>query len=181
MSGWGNAAKAADSFRPQGRYFKLDDGKKAQVLFLGDPMVRFSRWESGSSVVEPGPVNGAGPRYLAVVFNIGAGICQQIEMSPTVFKQVTEEIADSPDPSRLIVRLKRTGLGKETTYSVMETGKVDDGKYREAQQADNARDWALDDLEGIMSIDAALALLDGDKLDPHPGPAPAAADEETPF
>lgn len=182
--GWNNATKAADSFRPQGRYFKLDDGKKAKLLFLGEPMVRFSRWADGRSVVESGPVNGAGPRYISVVYNLDAGICQQMEMSPTVFRQVGEEIGAAPDPSKLVVNIKRTGLGKETTYSVMEAGQVDEQRYREAGQADMARDWDIGDLEGIMTLDEALALAGDEpsKLSASPPPASGAApDDDIPF
>lgn len=105
-----------------GKYIRLkNDGDKAKVVVMGDPMERWA-YRDASGNVANGSADQAKAHadhwvsYMVPVYDTEHKIPAILDMSPGLFKDLCGFFEDFSTDR--IVLIKRTGLGKNTSWSV---------------------------------------------------------------
>lgn len=128
----GQRAKQRDDQRKKsgGRWVKLSDGDQMDFVLLGEPHVRFKRWDQslGKSVDAGGPGGDAKVFYTFNVWDVGEQSVRVLELNERWFLALYEDHIDE-DGSCNIFRIKRKGTGTSTEYKF----KTVAGKQDEAQ------------------------------------------------
>lgn len=164
--GWGNLGSAANAATNNGgRYLKLTDGCRFELLLMSEPYTKEVTWSDGRTSV----------RFAAVVYcTDDPSGAQQLEFGAGVAKDLARELKGQ-DPSKTKVMVSRTGSGKtDTRYTVARLGKATAEELADAKVADAGRMWDLSE-DGWVPLDDAA---------PKPKPATPAADvpdEDVPF
>lgn len=173
--GWSNLKSAASRASGNGgRYLKLSDGDRYELLFMCPPHQKEVTWPDGRTSV----------RFAARVYATSdpAGV-QQLEFGPGVARDLADELAGQ-DPGTTKVMIRRTGSGKtDTRYTVARMGQASADEIKAAQEADEDRTWDLTE-DGWWELEGSS--------EPAPKAAPAAAnaprssdipeqDEDIPF
>ncbi len=132
---WGNLESAANSGNG-GRYLKLKDGSRFELLLISDPFTKEVTWGDGRT----------SQRFACVVYctDSPAG-AQQLEFGPGVARKLSGELKGQ-DPRKVKVMVKRTGSGKtDTEYTVARLGSASLDEITAAKVADADRLWDLEE------------------------------------
>lgn len=151
--GWSSLGRAANSASNGGRYLKLTDGSRYELLMLGPPHQKEVTWQDGRTSI----------RFAAVVYCTDSPSgAQQFEFGPGVARDLAAELTGH-DETATKVMVSRKGSGKtDTRYTVARIGKATKEEVRAASVADADRTWELAE-EGWWPLEDAA-----------PAPAPAA-------
>lgn len=159
--GWGAATKLAKQ-SGGGKFLRLEDGDRCQVVVMSEPHVKYVIWdqEQGKSVqVAPGQGK---PRFFLSVYNVGQKAPQILEMSGRVFEDVSKELEGAGYES--ILTIKRSGTGKDTRYAILASGQPDAA------------------LRAALEVEAdPFDLVDEVGAEPVPEPGADAAPSDVPF
>ena len=165
--GWdtlGAAANAAGG--NSGRYLKLKDGSRFELLMLSDPYTMEKTWNDGRTST----------RFACVVFcTDDPSGAQQLEFGPGVARDLASELKGH-DPRKTKVMISRKGSGQtDTRYTVARLGKASADELAQAKAADADRIWDLEE--------DGWAPLEAEKPTARPKAAPAndAPAEDVPF
>lgn len=152
-----------------GRYFKLRDGDRHEVITLGEPVTKEVTWSDGRT----------SRRYCVAVYCTSSPAeCQSFEFGPGIAKDLAVE---NPKPGQTVVRLKRTGSGKEDTkYTVAEVRPATAEELAEAKRCFADKTWDLEE-EGWWPLAAHTAAGSGLPPSPPPASSAPAADDDIPF
>lgn len=106
-----------------GMFLKIEDGQTVAGVLRGEVKTQYIQWVDGKSVpCEPGDM-GAKFRFKVnfVEFDSKGNMTARIlEQGPTVYKDL-KALADDYDLSETLIKIKRTGSGKNTAYTIMPT------------------------------------------------------------
>jgi hypothetical protein len=165
--GWDNLGSAADKAGGNGgRYLKLKDGSRFELLMLSEPFMQEKTWSDGRTST----------RFACVVYcTDDPSGAQQFEFGPGVAKDLAAELKGN-DPRTVKVMVSRKGSGQtDTRYTVARLGKASGEEIRAANKADADRAWDLAE-DGWWPLDG------GNKATPATKPAPSSTpDEDVPF
>lgn len=132
--GWDTLGAAASKASNGGRYLKLTDGCRYELLMLSSPYTQEKTWDDGRTSM----------RFAAVVYCTDAPSgAQQLEFGAGVAKDLARELKGH-DPSTTKVMISRVGSGKtDTRYTVARLGKASADDLEAAKAADDDRIWDL--------------------------------------
>jgi hypothetical protein len=168
--GWSDLGKAASSASGNGgRYLKLSDGSRYELLLLSEPYQKDVTWPDGRQSV----------RFAAVVYcTDDPSGAQQFEFGAGVAKDLALELKGQ-DPATTKVMVSRKGSGKtDTRYTVARLGKASADELRAARAADADRTWDLQE-DGWYPLEGSGEPVP--KASPDPDPHNAGPDEDIPF
>jgi len=161
---WGNLDSAANAATSNGgRYLKLKDGDRFELLFVSPPFQKEVTWPDGRTSV----------RFVARVYCTSdpSGV-QQYEFGAGVAKDLASELRGH-DVASTRVMLSRKGSGKtDTRYTVARIGAATDAEVAASKVADDDRAWSLEE-DGWWPLEEA-----GKAVPPKAAPV---ADDDAPF
>lgn len=135
--GWGNLESAANSASGNGgRYLKVRDGNRFELLLLSEPFTMQKTWNDGRTST----------RFAAVVYVTSdpAG-AQQFEFGPGIAKDLASELKGQ-DARAVKVMISRKGSGQtDTRYTVARLGAATPAELAAAKVADEDRIWDLEE------------------------------------
>jgi len=113
---WNSSRKAHEEAPQGGTWFKLEDGQKADLCFLGEPL----------EVMEKADWNPSGEalRFQFNVCRIDSLQVQVWSLSPRVFGRLLS-MHDEDQVANCKITAKRRGSGKDTEYDLFAKGKLD--------------------------------------------------------
>jgi hypothetical protein len=169
---WGNLESTINANRGNGgKWLKVKDGDRHEVLFLSAPYMQTKTWSEGRS----------SDRYGFVVYcTSDPAAAQLFECGPGVAKDLAKEMK-GVNPAEVKVMIKREGSGQtDTRYTVARLGKADAAELKAAKAADADRSWDMAE-EGWTPL-SELAKTDPYAAAPKATPASnEAPDDDIPF
>jgi len=106
------SASVAHKNAPQGIFFKLADGAKTDVIFVGEPLEVTEEFDGKGAL-----------RFQFNVYRVAENVMQVWSISPRVFARLLS-IHDENMVAGHVIRVKRRGVGKETDYDLFVQGKA---------------------------------------------------------
>ena len=164
---WGNYKKRAqESGGGGGKFVRMKgDGDTCNVVVLGTPMERWSRWTGSTyETCEPDD-DGCRTSYIMNVWDLDNSAMRLLELNSPTFVDLADAMDEEDDPENTHIRIKRNGTGTSTRYSIRPRGLVSAG----LQKVLTGEKEELDDLTEF-----------GGHTIKEP-PAPLAPDEDVPF
>jgi len=144
--GWNSSRKAHEEAPQGGIWFKLDDGQKADVTFLGEPL----------EVMEKADWNPSGEalRFQMNTCRLDTLHVQVWSLSPRVFGRLLS-LHDEGHVAGCKITIKRRGTGKDTEYDLFSKGGLDKATLRKVGKLPLISLPAGDDTTAVESDEPA--------------------------
>lgn len=114
-------------------FVRLDDGDQVELVFIGDPMESYQKWNGHRYERMNGPGRGVSIRFLCNVYDVAQTRMRIISMNEDTFLDVADEMEDA-DGDMVRIRITRRGSDTDTRYRVKALGPVDDDLDNDIQQ-----------------------------------------------
>lgn len=127
-----------------GKFLRLEDGQSVKGVFQGNPVVFWVLWKNNKSIIVSEGTPESKPRFKInfITKENGSLVAKIWEGSMTTYRML-KDIHEEFNLSQTMVKISRSGSGKETVYNVLPTRDALDSKALKQIQAVKLHDLTV--------------------------------------